>query len=109
MNNNFDFTIVASTKELNIPYGVCHLNSQGQLKTIDEKPLIDLLVNIGFYISNPELINIIPKNKCYDMTEFISDIKKEGKVIGVFPIHDNDWIDIGKWNEYKKVLNKIDK
>ena len=30
-----------------------------------------------------------------------------GRKIGVFPISDNAWLDIGEWAEYKKTLTKF--
>jgi hypothetical protein len=37
----------------------------------------------------------------------IEDAKNQGKKIGVFPVDDDNWIDIGQWAEYKKVMNKF--
>ena len=33
--------------------------------------------------------------------------KNQGKKIGVFPIDDDAWIDIGHWAEYKKAIDKF--
>ena len=104
IENKNDFTIVASTKKYTIPYGTCEINDDGTLKKINEKPSLNYLVNTGFYITNFENINMIPGNKKYDMTEFIKDLKKNNKKIGIFPILDDDWIDIGQWPENQKAI-----
>ena len=98
----YDITLVASMKEYVIPYGTCELNNQGNLSRISEKPHYDLLINTGLYILNPNVLNFIPKDKTYHITQLISDVNNQGGAIGVFPVDDDVWIDIGQWAEYKK-------
>ena len=104
-NNNFDITLVASAKEYIIPYGTCELNSDGHLSHINEKPKYDFLINTGLYVLNPDILGLIPENKFYHITHLIEDAKNQGKKVGVFPIEEEDWIDIGQWVEYKKALS----
>lgn len=103
----YDITLVASTKEYIIPYGACELNEEGHLSHINEKPKYDFLINTGLYILNPDIIDIIPKNKFYHITELIEDAKNKGKKVGVYPVDDDAWIDIGQWAEYKKSLKLL--
>ena len=105
--NNYDITLVASAKEYIIPYGTCELNAEGYLSHINEKPMYNFLINTGLYILNPDVLNIIPENKFYHITHLIEDAKNQGKKIGVFPVDDDDWIDIGQWAEYKKAIDKF--
>ena len=49
----------------------------------------------------------VPKNKYFHIIHLIEDAKKIGKKIGVFPIDDDAWIDVGLWTEYKKVMDKL--
>jgi dTDP-glucose pyrophosphorylase len=103
----YDITLVASAKEYIIPYGTCELNGDGHLSHINEKPKYDFLINTGLYILNPDVMSIIPKNKFYHITHMIDNLKDAGKRIGVFPIDDDAWIDIGQWAEYKKVMELL--
>ena len=107
INNQYDVTLVASAKEYVIPYGTCELNGEGHLSHINEKPTYDFLINTGLYILNPEVLNFIPKNKFYHITHLIEDLKNAGKKIGVFPIDEDSWIDIGEWAEYKKAVERL--
>ena len=54
---------------------------------------------------NPDVLKLIPKNKFYHITHLIEDLKSNSKKVGVFPVDDDDWIDIGQWAEYKKALD----
>jgi NDP-sugar pyrophosphorylase family protein len=105
--NSFDITLVASAKEYVIPYGTCELNGDGHLSYINEKPKYDFLINTGLYVLNPDVLTFIPKDKFYHITHLIEDIKNKGKKIGVFPVDDDDWIDIGQWAEYQKAISKF--
>ncbi len=102
-NNNL-MTLVGCHKEIKVPYGILELD-HGILKNFIEKPNYDVIINTGVYVLEPEIIHMIPSNKCMDMNTLIGNVSKKGKV-SVYPIHDG-WIDIGQWEEYKKSLDEI--
>lgn len=106
-NGKYDLTVVASMQQYVIPYGVCEIENGGELKKIIEKPEYELLVNTGMYLLNPEILQIIPENTFYHITNLMDDMKKEGKKVGVFPVSSKSWIDVGQWEEYKKVIKKF--
>ena len=103
----YDITLVASAKEYIIPYGTCELNGDGHLSHINEKPKYDFLINTGLYVLNPDVLKLIPEDKFYHITHLIEDATNKGKKVGVFPVDDDAWIDIGQWAEYKKVMELL--
>jgi len=105
--NNFDITLVASMKNYTIPYGTCELNGEGHLKQINEKPEYDFLVNTGLYIINPDTLHLIPADKLYHITHLIEATQKSGKQVGVYPIDDDAWIDVGQWTEYQQAVDRL--
>ena len=107
LENNFDITLVASAKEFTIPYGTCELKQNGLLSKINEKPKFDFLINTGLYVLSPKILDLIPKNKFYHITDLIEDAKNQGKKIGVYPIDEDSWIDTGQWTEYKQAIEKL--
>ena len=102
--NKFDITLVASTKENGIPYGTCELNSDGHLSNINEKPKYDFLINTGLYVLDPKVLKLIPENRFYHITHLIENAKNQGKKVGVYPVNDDAWIDVGQWTEYQKAV-----
>ena len=104
LKNSFDITLVASAKKYIIPYGTCELNGDGHLKRINEKPEYNFLVNTGLYILNPDVLQLIPKSKFYNITQLIENAMGQGKQVGVYPVDDDTWIDIGQWSEYHKAV-----
>lgn len=105
--NNYDITIISSLKKFNIPYGVCELDEKNKFSKINEKPNLNYLINTGFYILNKKILKLIPKSK-FDMTDLIKIAEKKEKNIGVFPINDTSWIDIGNWQAYKKAVEQLE-
>ena len=102
-----DLTVVSSHKNFKIPYGVCNLDENGNLSHIDEKPNFDFLVNSGLYLLNKNIISLIPSNKKFDFTDLIDICIKNKKKIGIYPISEDQWIDMGQWNEYQKALENL--
>ena len=105
--NNYDITIVSSLKKFNIPYGVCELDEKNKFLKINEKPDLNYLINTGFYILNKKILKLIPRSK-FDMTDLIKIAETKKKNIGVFPISDKSWIDIGNWQAYKKAVQQLE-
>ena len=102
--NRYDITLVASTKQFNIPYGICELNAAGSLDQIQEKPEFSFLVNTGLYVLNPNVIDLIPDDKLFHITHLMDKVRENKDTIGVYPISGNAWIDVGQWAEYRKAL-----
>lgn len=105
LKNNYDVTLLASSKIHQIPYGVCKVSEDGILSKIDEKPKFDFLVNIGVYLINYKVIKFIPKNKVFHFTDLIKILQKKKYKIGIFPIYENNWLDVGQWDEFKKTVS----
>ena len=106
--NSYDITLVASAKQFNIPYGICELNGGGSLERIKEKPEYNFLVNAGMYVLNPAVLELIPDNQLFHITHLLDKIKENGGQIGVYPVSEKVWIDVGQWAEYRKALKVIE-
>jgi len=100
-------TIVGSVQHHVVPYGVCKTDIGGGLVDFEEKPKYDFLVNTGMYVLDPGVLKYIPPGKEFDMTELIHDLVQKGKKIGVFPVSEKSWIDIGQWEQYKKAVEDL--
>ena len=103
----YDMTLVVSSKRYIIPYGICEIMNGGTLKSITEKPEYDLLVNTGMYILKSELLDLIPKNKYFNINELMLKAQQKDFKVGVFPISERAWIDIGQWDEYRKAVKEF--
>ena len=104
---NNGITLVGSMQHHVIPYGVCEIENGGDLVSIREKPEYDFLTNTGFYVLEPEVLDLIPKDSRFDMTDLITKAQNEGIRVGVFPVSEKSWIDVGQWEEYKKAVHAL--
>ena len=105
--NKYDLTIVASKKSFKIPYGICEISKSMTLKKMIEKPSYDYLVNTGLYVLKKKLINILPRKNYVDMNDFLELLKKKNKKIGIYPVEEKSWIDVGQWQEYNQASKKF--
>lgn len=102
--NKNKITIVAALKHYPIPYGTIETGSNGMLIELTEKPNLTFKINSGMYIIEPDILNEIPDNQFYHITDLIENLKKIGNRVGVFPISEKSWRDIGNWDDYLKSI-----
>jgi NDP-sugar pyrophosphorylase family protein len=101
-------TLVSSMKHFMVPYGVCEIEDGGILKNIQEKPEYDFFVNTGMYVLDKAVLEDIPRNKRYHMTDLINDYLNKGEKIGVYPISEKSWLDMGQFEELQEMLRKFE-
>ncbi len=101
-----EITVIAAVKNFPIAYGTIETGINGMLMDLIEKPELTFKINTGMYILEPGVIDEIPENEMYNITDLINKLKKDGRNIGVFPIWQSNWIDIGDWKEYLDVLKQ---
>lgn len=97
-------TLVASMKHVTVPYGVCEIAEGGALTGITEKPEFDFLVSTGFYVLEPSVLADVPDDEFYHLTDLINDYLARGEKVGVYPISEKSWFDIGQLEELKATL-----
>jgi dTDP-glucose pyrophosphorylase len=93
-------TIVASMQSVRVPYGVIELEKDGGLKQLREKPEYDLLANTGFYLLSEKVKRHFPKKTAFDMPHLIAAVRAGGGAVGVYPVSQGAWNDVGQWAEY---------
>jgi len=101
-----EVTIVAALKHFPIAYGTIETGNNGNLTGLTEKPEVTFKINTGMYILEPHLIDEIPGGTVTDITDLIWHLKQKNFKVGVFPVSQNSWIDIGDWKEYLSIIEK---
>ena len=43
----------------------------------------------------------------YHITDLIENAKKKGMNIGVYPVSESAYIDVGQWEEYHRSVDKL--
>lgn len=104
LNVNAMFTSVTSVKHYKIPYGVIYTKEQGQIEKIEEKPELTFQINTGVYLLNRKVLDYIQKEQYLDMPQLINLLLESNEKVIAYPIKDKDYLDVGQWEEYNKVL-----
>lgn len=105
--NSFDLTLVGSLMHYKIPYGVCEISKGGHLEKLTEKPELNFLASTGMYVLNTRILDLIPDDKVYHMTQLIDDAKKKGIKIGLYPIGEKSWYDTGNWTAFQDTMERL--
>lgn len=98
-DQNSEATMCVREYNIESPYGEVKLDNE-KIKSIEEKPKHKYYVNAGVYVLEPKCISLIPK-KYFDMPSLFKIMIKKNKNIVSFPLGEY-WLDIGKFNDYKK-------
>lgn len=101
-------TIVGAKKNLQLAYGVMHVNEAGTVLGMDEKPQYSFLTNTGFYIIEPEFLKLIPEKNVIHMPELIRMCMEKGYKIGTYQISEDLWLDMGQMEELDKMRKKYE-
>ncbi len=105
--NNNVITMICAYKNLNIPYGVVEIGVNGIIEEIKEKPLMSFLTNTGIYIVEPEVFDYMDDGVAIGFPDVIERLRKNGKKVAVFPVSENDWMDMGQLPELEKMRIKL--
>ncbi|MGJ8672986.1 nucleotidyltransferase family protein [Rubritalea sp.] len=93
-------TVGVRQYDMTVPYGVMRVSGE-QVTSIEEKPVLDFLVNAGVYVVSEKAHGMIPKGVRYDMTDLIEEVIRSGGSVVAYPIAEY-WIDIGQMADYEK-------
>jgi len=92
-------TMCVREYNMQIPYGV--IQQQGnKLIRLDEKPVQRFFVNGGIYVFQPDVMDLIPNDKYFDMTDLFDKMMAENLKSVIFQIREY-WMDIGHKRDFE--------
>lgn len=100
-------TMVCAEKNMVIPYGTVEISEEGYAVELKEKPSFSFITNTGFYVLEPEFLDMIPDNTFIHITDIIQKCIDEGKNVGVYTIPEEKWLDMGQLEELEKMKQKL--
>lgn len=105
-SNENEITIVAALKHFPIAYGTIETGENGRLIKLVEKPELTFKINSGMYILEPHLLDEIPENQIFHITHLIEKVSNRKGNVGVFPVSQKSWKDVGNWEEYSNYIQQ---
>jgi dTDP-glucose pyrophosphorylase len=101
-----EITLISALKNIDIPYGTLKTGLNGVLESLSEKPSFTFQINSGMYILEPSALNDIPENEFFHITHLIEKLMKEKRKVGVFPVSEKSWVDMGTLDDYIKIITR---
>lgn len=104
-------TLVLTTVDNPLEYGVVITNSDGSIRVFLEKPswgeVFSDRVNTGIYILEPEVLELIPEGQSYDFSrDLFPKLLKEKRPLYGVPLA-GYWCDIGNLSQYRQAQEDI--
>ena len=100
-------TMICAYKALDIPYGIVDIGLNGKIDKMQEKPTMTFLTNTGIYIVEPEVIDEMKNDVPVGFPDVIEMNRKKGRKVAVFPVNEDDWMDMGQISELVKMRKKL--
>lgn len=100
-------TMICAYKNISIPYGVVEMGKNGIIEGMKEKPQLSFLTNTGIYIVEPEVIDDMQNGVAIGFPDVVEIQRQKGKKVAVFPVSENDWMDMGQLSELEKMRVKL--
>ena len=100
-------TFVCAMKDVVIPYGIIETDSYGKITEIKEKPEFSFLTNTGVYVVEPEVIEELVDDEFIHLPDIAKRYIEKGEKVGVFPISEKSWMDMGQFNEMDSMVKRL--
>lgn len=100
-------TMICAYKNINIPYGVVDMGINGVIENMREKPLISFLINTGIYIVEPSVVDSMVDGAAIGFPDVVERERQKGHKVAVYPVSENDWMDMGQIPELEKMRIKL--
>ena len=107
MESKNQITFVCSMKNVVIPYGVVKTDENGYITEMREKPDYSFMVNTGLYLIEPEVINSIKESEFIHLPDLAERLINNGKNVGVYPVSERAWMDMGQFSEMEEMKRRL--
>jgi dTDP-glucose pyrophosphorylase len=102
-------TMVCSLKNIKIPYGVIEISETGEIESMKEKPELLFFTNTGMYIVEPKVIEELEEDTAIGFPDIIEKYKSQGERIGIYPISENSWMDMGQLDKMEEMRRRLER
>lgn len=101
-----DMAVATTSYHVNVPYAVLEVGLKNNVKSLKEKPKYTYFSNAGIYIIKASMLEIIPKNEFFNVTDLMEKIIALDRKLITYPIN-GYWLDIGKHDDFEKAQEDI--
>ena len=99
-------TISLNQFKTNLLYGIIETKKNGKVISWNEKPEISANINMGCYVMESKVFDLIPKNKSYGMDNVVKKAISKKESVNSF-ITKNGFMDIGDKTSYENAKREF--
>lgn len=100
-------TIALKNFEVKIPYGHIKADSDSNITSFQEKPVLSMHANAGTYILEPEVLDYISSDRVVSLeTETFPELIENGKRLNSY-YEDAYWADVGTLTDFERVDKEL--
>jgi NDP-sugar pyrophosphorylase family protein len=81
-------------------------DNQQRVRSLKEKPRYTYFSNAGIYLLKRSVLDLIPQNTFFDITDLMDKLLSMDMKLITFPIN-GYWLDIGKHEDFQKAQEDI--
>lgn len=107
VDNKNSITMVCAYKHLVVPYGVINMSNSGGIESFIEKPEYSFLTNTGFYVVEPDILSELKENEAIGFPDIVINCRNKGYNIGVYPVSEKSWLDMGQLEEMENMKRQL--
>jgi len=85
-----------------------NMSDEGTILSFSEKPQFSFLTNTGLYLVEPEVIDRLEDNQSISFPEIMDLYRSEGKKVGVYPVSEKSWMDMGQLEELEVMRQRME-
>lgn len=101
-------TMICAYKHYTVPYGVVEMGGDGAIDGMREKPELNFLTNTGVYVVEPQVVEELRDGEKIGFPDVIEKYRLAGKKVGVYPISESAWMDMGQMEELEKMRRRLE-
>ena len=101
-------TMICAYKHYTVPYGVVEMGENGAIAAMREKPELNFLTNTGVYVVEPQVVEEMEEGRKVGFPDVIDEYRKKGLPVGVYPINESAWMDMGQMEELEKMRRRLE-
>jgi len=106
ITSDADMCVATTSYTVEVPYAVLEVTDNSRVTSLREKPSYTFHSNAGIYIIKKKILDLIPVDSFFDITDLMENLISSGMKVHSFPII-GYWLDIGKKDDYYRAQEDI--
>lgn len=100
-------TIASHVEEVEVDFGVLHVEGERAIRAIDEKPRYVMDVSMGAYVFEPSVLELIEPGTYLDFPDLIAELIERGDQVDAYR-HSGSWVDVGRIRHLEELAQALE-